>query len=312
MPRATHLQIPATDGTPLAATLFEPGGEAEQGGPAGGESHNGPKAAVLLSSATAVKRRYYQPFASFLAEAGLAVLTYDYRGVGGSRPARLKGYEAAMHQWATRDAQGALEWLAGRYPGLPLLLVGHSFGGQGLGLMPDGRRLSAALLVAAQSGSWRNWPGLHRLWMWTVWTLLIPASTALCGYFPAKRLGIAEDLPAGVAREWARWGRHPRYLLGAGDPAWEERFAGVRMPILAVSLSDDLYAPRRAAEHLLSFYSGARVRHRHVRPRDVGRRKIGHFGFFREACREPLWEECLAWLESQAGSSPPPPPAARG
>src|SRR5262249_52982075 len=64
--------IAARDGYALAATVFTPEGP--------------PRGTVLVNSATAVPRRFYAGFAAYLAERGFACLTYDYRGVGGSRP----------------------------------------------------------------------------------------------------------------------------------------------------------------------------------------------------------------------------------
>jgi predicted alpha/beta hydrolase len=281
------ITFPAADGYPLAGTLFEP---------ATGRA----RAAVLVNSATAVKRRYYGPFVAFLAESGFRVLTYDYRGVGDSRPERLRGFAARMQDWAEQDAEGALRFLHEPSGEAPLLLVGHSFGGQALGLMPGRKRFDAALLVATQSGAWRNWTGFGRLRLVLLWYGLIPVASRLCGYFPAKRLGVAEDLPGGVARQWAHWGRHRRYLLREGGEARRRAYAELTLPIRAYSFSDDPYAPRAAADHLLSFYSGARVEHRHLRPRDLGVEAVGHWGFFREACRDTLWPESLAWLGERA------------
>ena len=85
--------IVARDGYALAATVYEP---------------ERPWRATLLSSATAVPRKIYRAFATFLAENGFAVLTYDYRGIGGSRPKSLKGFEARMRDWASLDVSAAI------------------------------------------------------------------------------------------------------------------------------------------------------------------------------------------------------------
>lgn len=286
MEQVSQLELPAADGFPLAATLFEP---------AAGSA----TASVLLTSATAVPRRYYRPFAAFLAAAGFRVLTFDYRGIGGSRPKSLRGFEASMHQWAEQDADGAARWLRDRFPEEPLVLVGHSFGGQGFGLMETSCAFQAALFVAVQSGYWRHWHSLGRPGMWLLWHLVIPAVTALFGYFPGWLMGLSEDLPLGVAREWAHWGRDPDYLLRDGHLAWERRYAAVHLPILALSFSDDGYAPGPAVEQILSFYPNAEVEHRHLEPAGAGARAIGHFGFFRERFRETLWQQSLDWLREQ-------------
>ena len=103
----------------------------------------------------------------------------------------------------------------------------------------------------------------------------------------------------GVAREWARWGRRPQYLM---EPGLAEGFARVRRPLLAYSLADDPYAPRPAVEALLDLYTEADIHHRHITPKDVGTGEIGHFGFFRERFRDTLWKDTAAWL-----ASPPQP-----
>src|SRR5256885_15484708 len=70
-----ELMVSAKDGVELAATLFEPGMAA------GGET-----SLVVIGGATAVKRSYYARVAGYLAELGHPLLTFDYRGIGGSPP----------------------------------------------------------------------------------------------------------------------------------------------------------------------------------------------------------------------------------
>ena len=132
------ITVPATDGYPLAATLFLP---------RGAKRH-----AVLINSATAVPRKLYRGFAGYLAKRGCAVLTYDYRGTGDSRqqvltgynqPKSLVGFKASMSDWAAQDIAATVAWMRERYKALPFAYVGHSFGGQALGLLPNTRRFRA-------------------------------------------------------------------------------------------------------------------------------------------------------------------------
>ncbi len=279
----TTLRIPALDGFELAATLYEPGAGAGDGGPV-----------VLINSATAVRRGYYDGYARHLAAQGFAVLTYDYRGIGGSRPQSLAGFKARMRQWGEQDLAGVLDWIAGHLRPQRLLVVGHSVGGQIVGLAENNHRIHALLMVASQSAWWGHWPVPARYRMALTWFVTMPLVTRVYGYLPG-RFGTKEDLPGGVAREWARWGRRRTYLLES-----EERragFARIRRPLLAYSFTDDDYAPRPAVEGLLDFYSEADVYHRHLAPKDVGAEAIGHFGFFREQFRDTLWRDSAAWLK---------------
>ena len=108
--------LSARDGVRLAATLFEPA------------TPNG--AAILVNSGTGIPRQFYGAFASHLAGRGFAVLTYDYRAIGGSDAPPM----ATVEQWGAVDQASMIEHLARLRPGASLGLVGHSFGGQVLGL----------------------------------------------------------------------------------------------------------------------------------------------------------------------------------
>ncbi len=57
-----------------------------------------------------------------LVEAGVAVLTLDFRGVGSSGGTHGGGVDER------RDAASAVEFLASRFPARPLVLAGYSFG----------------------------------------------------------------------------------------------------------------------------------------------------------------------------------------
>ncbi|MEZ5330886.1 MAG: alpha/beta fold hydrolase [Thermoanaerobaculia bacterium] len=243
---------------------------------------------VLVAPATAVRRRLYAAFADALAARGLAVLTWDWRGTGGSRPQSLRGFAATMRQWAELDLAAAIAWARRRHPKARIAVLGHSFGGQALGLVPDPRAFDRAVTVAAQSGYFGHWPRPRRYVYALLWTVVVPLLCSLCGYFPASRLGLGEDLPAGVARQWARWCRRREYL---GDYSGHER---MRAPLLAFGFSDDPYAPPRAVAALHRHYPV--VTRRSVTPREAGVRRLGHFGFFRLGSGHSLWREAADWL----------------
>ena len=281
------LRIPARDGFKLAATLFEPAG-----------GWTGKDALVLISSATAAPRGYYEGFARFLADRGFGVLTYDYRGMGESRPRSLRGFLAWMHQWGEEDLAGVIAWAVRHVQPTRLLSIGHSVGGQIVGLAENNERIDALLTVASQSGWYGHWPESARRSLALRWHIGVPLLARVFGYVPG-RLGIKEDLPGGVAREWASWCRQPGFLL----EGHEERRAGFERfdrPMLAYSFEDDNFAPRPAVEWLLRLYRNARVTHRHVEPASTGLGEVGHFGFFRERFRESLWKEAAAWLEEHS------------
>ena len=62
------------------------------------------RAGLLIAPAMGVEQRYYADFAQWMAAQGWLVLSFDYRGMGASRPAgmlgSLKGLEADIRTWA--------------------------------------------------------------------------------------------------------------------------------------------------------------------------------------------------------------------
>lgn len=281
MATSSDVTFPATDGRVLAGTWVEPEGEA--------------RSTVVIGSATGVKRGFYAPFAAFLAGRGHRVLTFDYRGVGGSVAGPLRSDPTRMCDWGELDMPAALELARAR--GAPQLFIGHSAGGQMFGLVPA-PQVKAALFVGAQSGYWRHWSGTGRLAMWGLWHLLVPIVVPLAGKLPMKALGQGEDVPPGMAQEWAEWGRHPNYLQkhvagrsGLAFDSWRGR-------LRCCAVSDDGYAPGPSVRALAAMFRAAEVEVVEVTPAQAKAKGIGHFGLFRKSNAETLWVEAAGWLEA--------------
>jgi predicted alpha/beta hydrolase len=272
----------AADGYPLAVTRF----------PAEGR----PWATLLIAGAMGVKQDFYEPLARFLAENGIHVLTFDYRGMGASREGSLRGLKADVMTWAQSDLDAMLREARSAGPGLPAFALGHSLGGQLFGAVREGSRLDAIVTVTAGSG-WYRHNHLMPLQVRFFWFVAIPLLTPLFGYFPGKRLRMVGDLPAGVAWQWRRWGTHPEYLLCEGEEM-RRCFDAVGAPVLGFSFEDDAIITQPAVDQLHGFYRNARVERRHLAPRDAGRARIGHFGYFLPASRDNLWRDTLDWLRS--------------
>ncbi|MDQ3033236.1 MAG: alpha/beta fold hydrolase [Myxococcota bacterium] len=254
---------------------------------------------VVILGAMATPSRFYARFAEHLSKRGLTTIRFDYRGVGASRAGALARERAGILDWTERDVEGVLASVRRRHAGLPLVLVGHSLGGQAFGIAPSAHTADAHVLVASQSGWVGHWPGVARVRMELTWRLLIPSLTRAYGYLPGWS-GIGEDVPARVVREWARWCTTPGYVTGA-LPREALRYADVRGPVLAWSFSDDDYAPRGSIAELLSWLTSAHVEHRAVRAGDAGLPRIGHFGFFRERSAA-LWDETADWILARLAS----------
>jgi predicted alpha/beta hydrolase len=286
------ITFPAADGYLLGATLFLP---------RGAKRH-----AVLINSATAVPRKIYRGFAGYLARRGCAVLTYDYRGTGDSRqkalvgynqPKSLVGFKASMSDWAALDVAAAVAWMRERYKNLPLNYVGHSFGGQALGLLPNNSEVSRALLIAAQAGYWKLMASPERYRVYAMLNFVGTPLTRLLGYAPGWS-GLGEDLPKGAFLEWVGWVMSPRYLFDDRKLKGLQNFPKFHGAMRALCLSDDPWATPPAVELLCSGYTSIKPEILTVTPNDAGVSKIGHFGFFRPEHRDTLWRGAAEWIQA--------------
>lgn len=257
-------------------------------------------ATVIVNSAMGVHRHFYRQLATFLQANNLRVLTYDYRGIGDSAPAKLRASDARIHEWGELDLAAVIEHVTSRWPDGRLVVVGHSVGMQIVGLAANNSRIDAVVAVATQSGYWKHWRGAGRIGMFLLWHLALPLVVALAGQFPGRLAGGSVGLPPQVALDWARYGRDPDYLRGRHARASDHYFSTLRAPILALSIADDGYAPRAATEALLAWYENAPHELRVIEPRALGVARIGHFGWFRQRIGEPSWRAVLEWLGQRA------------
>jgi predicted alpha/beta hydrolase len=269
----------ATDGIALAARIFDP--------------HEKPRFDMLILPGIGVPQRLFRHLGAWLAGEGVRVVTIDYRGMGESTVDRRSLATASLTTWARCDAVGALRFVEETGNGAPIVLLGHSFGGQAIGFSDEFRRLAAAIMVGSQFGQARHWDGIARVKIATYWRVILPAAAAIWPVIPPWT-GLGEPLPRGVAREWARWGRNPDWLLAYVDHA-EARYAAFDRPIRAYAIADDDIAPPRAVSDLLRRFRQAPLERVPIGPRDLDLPSLGHVGLFRPGPAELVWREFLAY-----------------
>ncbi len=250
---------------------------------------------ILISSATGMLQKFYFAFSRHFASLGYTVLTFDYFGIGGSggSPEELRENATNLIEWGSNDQAGALRYLKDVAPESQITVVTHSIGGQICGFNPEHPSIDRIIMVACQNSYWKNFEGGHRFKMWAFWNLMIPWGTSLFGYFPAKPLGLFENLPKQMALQWRRWGTHPNYLMGFRDASY--LFDDLKMPILSLSFPADPLAPPLTVDWLARQYRSAPVRRIHYT--DEGD-KPGHFGYFRPPFKDTLWKYTHHWIQT--------------
>jgi predicted alpha/beta hydrolase len=243
-----------------------------------------------------VPQPYYGFFAEWLASQGYRAITFDYRGMGLSAPRSLRGFDVDIFDWA-QDCETVLDFAVERAPEQPMYWIGHSLGGQLLGLMRNRERLRKVITVATGSGYWleNSWPTKSRVWL--MWFFAAPLATRLAGYFPGKRLGMVGDLPRGVIEQWRRWCLDREYVVGAEGDDVRSAYAKVSTPIVSLSFTDDEMMSEQSIRSLHALYRNAPLEFKRLAPSDVGARRIGHFGFFRAQFESSLWPLAKSLLE---------------
>lgn len=251
---------------------------------------------VIINAATSVRCRHYSRFADYLFANGFDVITYDYRGIGESRAGSLRGFKASWSDWGVLDFEAMLQRAQREFPGQPIDVVAHSFGGCAAGLGASGAAIRRIVTVGAQFAYWRDYQANGRWKMFGKWHVVMPLVTAVCGYFPGKRMGWLEDTPAGVVRDWstptATYETRPSGRALADLP-----FARVKAQVLAISITDDPFGTVAAVDRLLGYFKNSERTHLRIAPQDIGEKEVGHFAFFRSQYQDRLWPIAMAWLQ---------------
>lgn len=256
-------------------------------------AHAGQQAAthapVLLCPATGVKQHFYLRFASWLAAQGHDVLVFDYRGVGLSLHGRLKDSRATLAEWGQQDQVAALDWLVRRTGREQVLLVGHSAGGQMIGLLPNHHHVSRLVGVATSTGWLRGMRTGFRLKACFGLRMALPVGALIKGYAPTAVLGLGENLPARVGIQWGQWCAAGGYATNAVKGRPQEDFHHeIRIPITVFHATDDDIANPTTVADLLRTFPAARKQVRHIAPREHGLKSIGHIDWFRSS-HQVLW-----------------------
>lgn len=282
-------EIECNDGLSLTGTFHIP--------------ENDPIAVVVIASALGVPRRFYGKFSSYLAENGFATITFDYRGSGDSTLRNTGAKKFDLAQWGEQDIEAALETAGKKFPGLPLHFLGHSCGGQLLGLAPASAKLASIILIAAAMPQAKFWKFPKNLGLWCLWRIVVPLAAAGREFFPARTLKLGSgDLPVGVLRQWAHWALSDGYLFSGAAGLDTTRYAALRSSLLCVHATDDAYAPPEAVRAMQARYSGCAQEEWVLDPTRMHQPGIGHFGYFKQDMKTGLWSDLVKWLKSQAGT----------
>ena len=172
-------------------------------------------------------------------------------------------------------------------------MVGHSYGGQALGLTRNHAQVRMMYCFGTGAGWHGYMPLKTKIQVQVIWNIVFPPVVAVHGYLPWSKFNMGADLPLDVYRQWRQWCKHPHYFFA--DPEQQHlhaQYAQVKTPIYAVAALDDDWALPTSRQAFMQHYRQAPLHYIDVQAKDLGLKAIGHMGYFRKGA-EKLWDDML-------------------
>jgi predicted alpha/beta hydrolase len=268
------LIIYAQDGYPLAAHFYT------------AQTQSKPYP-ILIAPATGIAQGFYRNFAEYLTHLGYNVMSFDFRGIGGSLHGPLHENSASIVDWGHS--------LLTKTQADQVILIGHSAGGQLLGIMPNFQRIAKLVTVAGSSGHIRGLKGRTQLLAPFMFYGIFPLGNKITGYAPTKMIGMGENLPQQVGRDWAHFCRYAGYVINAQTRLQFNYHQDTVCPITAIFAKDDEIATPTNVNDLLRLYPNAPQTVLTLDPKSYQHHKIGHMLMFKKS-HHNLWPVLAAAL----------------
>jgi len=279
----TETKITCVDQYAIAATIYTPNKKL--------------KGAVLIGPATGIQRQFYASFAAFLAEKGYGVFTFDNRGIGGSLVGRVSESDASLQCWGEKDMPAVLEQMKTTFPDTKYHLIGHSAGGQLVGLMHNAQDFTSIFNFASSSGQLKNMNTAYAIKAHFFMNFFIPMSNSLFGHTKSQWLGMGEPLPKVVAQQWREWCNSEGYVKASfGKTVHTHLYDELSTPSMWVNAVDDEIAIDANVEDMLNVFTKISAEKLTLSADDYALDEIGHMKFFSRKS-QVLWIHALNWLE---------------
>ena len=246
---------------------------------------------VLICPATGIVKGFYHHFATWLQQQGYDVMVFDFRGIGASLHEPLRTSKASIVQWGQRDIPAAIDALLEQTQAEKVILLGHSAGGQLLGIVPNYQKVHKVIAVSGSTGHVKGISGRTRILAPLMFNVIFPIGRYTVGYGPTNKIGMGENLPKDVAREWAQFCSKPGYVINAIgkqiDPS-QDFHSKVQCPITAIWATDDEIATEANVKDLIRLYPNANTQMIALEPQQYGHKVIGHMLMFKRS-HQNLW-----------------------
>ncbi|MCW3159900.1 alpha/beta hydrolase family protein [Chryseobacterium oryctis] len=250
------------------------------------------KKLLLINSATGVKQQIYFSFAQFFSENGFTIITYDYRGIGLSKPEKMKGFNASMRIWGSKDFKSLTDYIKTEFPDYEKYCLGHSVGALILGMNEDAEIFNEFIFVGTQNAFVGHLKFRTKIEAYLGFGIVQPLTTRLLGYFPAHWFGLGESLPKNCAYDWRTLILNKKSTNGLLEKI-DDYSKNLNQKVFVIRAEDDVWLTEKGVKSLLNdTYHNLQPTYRLVKTTESEKGEIGHVNFFR-SYNKKLWNIIL-------------------
>ncbi len=102
---------------------------------------------------------------------------------------------ASINDWGVLDIPCAIDTLLEKTKAEQVTLLGHSAGGQLLGIVPNFHKVAKVIAVAGSTGHVKGLKGKTKFLAPVMFNVIFPISSAFKGYGATQFIGMGENLP---------------------------------------------------------------------------------------------------------------------
>lgn len=253
---------------------------------------------LLMMPAMGVAGRFYKTLGETFAAQNQTIAVAELRGIGTSNLRASRSTDFGYAEILQQDIPAALASLKSRYPKRPVWLMGHSLGGQLNGQFAALNPTAAqGLILVASCSTWfRGWSFPVNVGFLMVSSFYILVTKTL-GYFPGQRLGFGGLEAATVMGDWWHTIVSGQYRPRSISDNVEQEMRGLALPVLAISIKGDHFAPQKAVQNLVDKFSSAAVTHEHFGDEQLSQTAQDHFRWAKEP--EAVVQRVLEWIRQK-------------
>lgn len=279
-----NVTITCTDGYSLSGRFYQSKQSTEQ-------------LPILICPATGITQGFYHNFSEWLSEQGFNVMVFDFRGIGQSLYGPLRESNASIQDWGQLDIPAAIDLLLNKTQQEKVTLLGHSAGGQLLGIVPNYDKVAQVISISGSTGHVKGLKGRTKRMAPVMFNLIFPVSSLIKGYGATNFLGMGENLPKNVAKQWAQFCSKPGYVINAiGKTIFDDYHSEIQCPITVYWSSDDEIATEANVKDLLRLYPNAQTDMIELSPQEHGHKAIGHMLMFKKS-HQNLWSKITQTIQ---------------